>query len=98
MCIRDRYRTEVLGWTPELRGTVASELLRLLPSVRAWVGTGGEGALCVSLSEVRSACAEVRKLFERLEMGGRMRKQRVGSKIVWRFEAPALIELMRPRS
>ena len=55
-----QYRTEVLGWTPELRGTVASELLRLLPSVRAWVGAGGEGALCVSLSEVRSACAEVR--------------------------------------
>ncbi len=93
-----QYRTEVLGWTPELRGTLASELLRLLPSVRAWVGTGGEDALCVSLSEVRSACAEVRKLFERLELGGRMRRQRVGSKIVWRFEAPTLMELMRPRS
>lgn len=93
-----QYRTEVLGWAPELRGTVASELLRLLPSVRAWVGAGGEDALCVSLSEVRAACVEVRQLFEQLELGRRVRKPRVGSKLMWRFEAPTLTALMRPRT
>lgn len=91
-----QYRSEVLGWSPALRGTAESELLRLLPSVRAWVDDG-EGALCVSLGEVRESCAEVRKLLEQLKMCGLVRKPRVGTTLAWRFEAPALAALMRPR-
>ena len=91
-----QYRSEVLGWAPALRGTAESELLRLLPSVRAWVDDG-EGALCVSLGEVRESCVEVRQLLEQLKLCGLVRKPRVGTTLAWRFEAPALAALMQPR-
>ena len=102
-----QYRIEVLGWAPERRGTVVSEMLRLLPSVRAWADGNDDddnddddarrGALCVSLGEVRSACAELRALLEQLKLGGWVRKPRVGTSLVWRFEAKILATLMRPQ-
>ena len=102
-----QYRIEVLGWAPERRGTVVSEMLRMLPSVRAWADGNDDdddddddarrGALCVSLGEVRSACAELRALLEQLKLGGWVRKPRVGTSLVWQFEAKILATLMRPQ-
>ena len=95
-----QYRTQLLGWSPTARASRAGDLLRLLPTVDAWLAHGG-GAnrtepVRVGLQEAREARDGVRQVLEHLARSGIAKRRRVGTVEVWQIAPDRLAALLAP--